>query len=262
MKAHPLRAALAALLLLVLLIGCGGADGETAEVTVVAEAPAQPTKPPPIVEANDTPPPGVPLEEVGDEDGEAGDAAEPELPTAVPTEEPTEAPPTAAATETPTVAPTAIPPTAAPVVVQPPPAQPTAVPPTPVPPTAVPQQGANGLIASHFAIQPRAELFVNGDIWFEFVIANSTGGEVPFDALGVMPKKDGVDRPEWYQHSYGGNNDVISPGGLSWDDHINLPEAGNYTLRMVVCFSGPACLGQTGTWHTLSNEIPVTVTQK
>jgi hypothetical protein len=139
--------------------------------------------------------------------------------------------------------------------------QPTAVPPTStaVPPTPAPQIGANGLVASHFAIQSRANLVVNGDVWFEFVISNSTGGDVPFDALGVMPKKDGVDRPQWYQHSYGGNDDVISPGGLTWDDHINLPEAGNYTLRMVVCFDGAACTAQTGTWHTLSPEIPVTI---
>jgi hypothetical protein len=249
---------LAALGLCVLLISCGGGGDATEEVTEEAPAvAAQPTKPPPIVEANETAPPAVPLEEVGSEEGEAGDAAaEPELPTAIPTEVPTEAPPTAAATETPTVAPTAIPPTAAPVVVQP-----TAVPPTAtiVPPTAAPQLGANGLIASHFAIQERANLVVNGDVWFEFNIANSTGNDVPFDALGVMPKKDGVDRPQWYQHSYGGNDDVIPPGGLTWDDHINLPEAGNYTLRMVVCFDGPACQAQTGTWHTLSAEIPVTI---
>ena len=89
--------------------------------------------------------------------------------------------------------------------------------------------------------------------------ANSTSGDVAFDALGVMPKKDGVDRKEWYQHSYGGNNDIIPRSGLTWDDHINLPEAGNYTLRMVVCFDGPACLAQTGTWHTLSPEIAVTI---
>jgi len=127
------------------------------------------------------------------------------------------------------------------------------------PPTAAPPLGANGLTASHFAIQDRAQLTVNGDIWFEFHVANSTSGDVPFDALGVMPKKDGVDRPQWYQHSWGGNNDVIPVGGLSWDDHINLPEAGNYTLRLVICFDGPACQAQNGTWHNLSPEIPVTI---
>ena len=128
-----------------------------------------------------------------------------------------------------------------------------------VPPTAVPQVGANGLTASNFAIQPRASLTVNGDIWFEFTVANATGGEVAFDALGVMPRKDGNDRREWYQHSWGGNNDVIPSSGLTWDDHINLPEAGNYTLRLVVCFDGAACKQQKGTWHTLSQEIPITV---
>jgi hypothetical protein len=253
MKRYPLRAALAAFLLLILLVACGGAAGAPAEVTVVAGPTAQPTKPPPIVESMDTPSPAVPLQEV--EDGENGDAAEPALPTAVPTEAPTEAPPTEVPTETPTAEPTAIPPTARPVV------QPTAIPPTatPAPPTPTPQLGVNGLIASHFAIQDRADLVVNGKVWFEFNIANSTGGDVPFDALGVMPKKDGVDRPEWYQHSYGGNNDVVPSGGLNWEDHIDLPEAGNYTLRMVICFDGAACKAQTGTWHTISQEIPITI---
>lgn len=256
MKRNISTAAMAAFLLsLLILAGCGGeTPAETAAETVVAEAPAaEATKPPPVVAANTVvanpadsaqPPAG----------GNEGAADAPALPTAIPTVAPTEAPPTAVPTDTPV--PTPVPPTAAPVIVQP-----TAVPPTAtsVPPTAVPQQGANGLIASHFAIQDRAQLTVNGDVWFEFTVANSTSGDVPFDALGVMPKKNGVDRREWYQHSYGGNNDVIPRSGLSWDDHINLPEAGNYTLRLVVCFDGAACTAQTGTWHTLSQEIPVTI---
>ena len=250
----PIAALAAFLLALLILAGCGGeTPAETAAETVVAEAPAaEPTKPPPVVAAN-TVDPGLAVQPpAGEEDGDAADA--PAMPTAVPTVAPTEAPPTEVPTDTPV--PTAVPPTSAPVIVQP-----TAVPPTAtsVPPTAAPQLGANGLIASHFAIQDRAQLTVNGDVWFEFTIANSTAGDVPFDALGVMPRKDGTDRPQWYQHSYGGNNDVIPRSGLSWDDHINLPEAGNYTLRMVVCFDGAACTAQTGRWHTLSQEIPVTI---
>lgn len=255
-------AAVTALLLSLWLVGCGGTPAETAPpATDVAEVPAATaTKPPPVVAVN---PPAVVVNPPGTS-GESGNAtsgdpgAPPALPTAVPTVAPTEAPPTAEPTATP-------PPTAAPVVVQPvappPAAPPTAVPPTAVPPTAAPA-GVNGLIATHFALQPRADLVTNGDIWFEFNVANSTGSDVGFDALGVMPKKDGVDRPQWYQHSWGGNNDVIPPGGLSWDDHINLPEAGNYTLRLVVCFDGPACQAQKGTWHTLSPEIPITVVQR
>jgi hypothetical protein len=131
---------------------------------------------------------------------------------------------------------------------------------TTAPPTAVPQTGANGLTASHFAVQDRAEFSVNGSVWFEFNVANSTGGEVPYNALGVMPKKDGVDRPDWYQQSYGGPDSTIKPGGLAWEDRIRLPEAGNYTIRLVICFDGfDACLQQRGQWHSLSPEIPITI---
>lgn len=74
-----------------------------------------------------------------------------------------------------------------------------------------------------------------------------------------MLKKDGVDRPDWYQHSWGGKNDVISPNGLSHEDNIRLPEAGNYTLRLVMCFEGyNACING-GPWVTMSQEIPVTI---
>jgi hypothetical protein len=216
---------------------------------VAPPAAAVPTKPPPVVAENNPPNP-TPADPAIQE---PADIDAPPLPTAIPTVVATEAPPLLTATST--LPPTTVAPTAAPVV------QPTAIPPTAtvVPATATPQLGANGLLASHFALQARAQMVVNGDIWFEFTIANSTAGDVAFDALGVMPRKDGTDRPQWYQHSYGGNNDVIPTGGLSWDDHINLPEAGNYTLRMVVCFDGPACLAQTGTWHTLSPEIPITI---
>lgn len=257
-KRHVIGAAAAAFLLSLLLIGCGGAaenePGLTPEATVPAVA-AQATKPPPVVAANTAVAPAATSETAAPGD-EAPDGDAPALPTAVPTVAPTEAPPTEAPSATPTTAPTAIPPTAKPVV------QPTAAPPTAtaVPPTPVPQVGANGLIASNFAVQDRAELTVNGSVWFEFNVANQTGGEVSYNALGVMPRKDGVDRPEWYQQSYGGPDSTIKPGGLEWEDNIKLPEAGNYTLRLVICFDGfDACLQQRGQWHTLSPEIPITI---
>ena len=254
MKRQQFAAALAAFFLSGLLIGCGGNNppAESAEATIVAQpTTADPTKPPPVVVAAT----GAPVIETPADDAPSGAGEDaPALPTAIPTVAPTEAPPTEVPTDTPV--PTA-PPTARPVVVQP-----TAVPPTAtaVPPTPAPQIGANGLVASNFAVQSRADLTVNGDVWFEFTVANSTGGEVPYNALGVMPKKDGVDRREWYQQSYGGPDSTIKPGGLSWEDHIELPEPGNYTLRLVICFDGfDACLQQRGTWHTLSAEIPVTI---
>ncbi len=264
MKRNQARAAMAAFLMMMLLFGCGGDGGEaTAETTpeatvaVAAEPTEEPTKPPPVVVAQATAEiisTSAVVVTVDAGGGQGSDPNAPALPTAMPTVAPTATP---AVTDTPPPTATPVPPTAAPVVVQP-----TAVPPTatPVPATAAPQIGANGLVASNFAIQSRAELTVNGAVWFEFNVANSTGGEVSYNAIGVMPRKDGVDRRDWYQQSYGGPDSTIKPGGLAWEDHIKLPEPGNYTLRLVVCFDGfDACLQQKGTWHNLSGEVPVTI---
>lgn len=174
-------------------------------------------------------------------------------PTAAPndTAQPTAiaAQPTTAATNTPV-----------PVVVVPPP---TAVPPTAVPPTAVPPTpkpvDTFGLTATYFGLQDRSQFFPGGDVWFEFQIANTLGAPVSFGALGVMPKKDGVDRPEWYQHSWGGNNDAIPVNGLAADDRIILNERGNYTLRLVICFSDYNSCRAGGPWISLSPEIPITI---
>lgn len=174
------------------------------------------------------------------------------------TPEPTDTPDS---TDTPEA--TAIPPTntAAPIQpTSPPPPPPTAVPPTePPPPPPPPPIGANGLVASSFTVDG-SEFKEKESIWFEFDIANSTGGEVNYNSLGVMPKKDGVDRPEWYQQSWSGENSVVKPGGKSWKDNIKLPEAGDYTLRLVICFDGfKACTTGGGTFHSLSGEVPVTI---
>lgn len=138
----------------------------------------------------------------------------------------------------------------------------TAVPPTNTPPPPPPPPiGVAGLIASHFALQPRSSYTVNGQIWFEFTVSNSSGGSVAFECLGVMPRKDGGDRPQWVQVSWGGNNDVVPTGGINnHEDHIELPEAGNYTLRLAISFdSYSTCSNGGGTWHSLSQEIPVTI---
>lgn len=270
MKRNRARAAMAAFLLMMLLMGCGGGGEETAEATIEATAAVatepteEPTKPPPVVVAQGTAEANsagavivtVATEGQGGEatGGQGSDPNAPALPTAMPTVAPTDTP---AVTDTPPPTNTAVPPTAAPVIVQP-----TAIPPTAtaIPATATPQVGANGLVASNFAIQSRAELTVNGSVWFEFTVANNTGGPISYNAIGVMPRKNGVDRPDWYQQSYGGRNSSVDPGGFSWEDRIKLPEAGAYTLRLVVCFDGyDTCLQHKGTWHNLSGEIPVTI---
>ena len=190
------------------------------------------------------------------------------LPPAVVIELPTNTPlpATATAMSTDTPAPATIPPTSTPVPI-PPTSAPVFVPPTntAVPPTATaaptaPPIGVAGLVASHFALQSRSQFTVNNAIWFEFTVSNSTGGDVSYNAIGVMPRKDGVDRQDWYQQTYGGPNARVRPGGLSWEDNIKIPETGNMTLRLVVCFDGfDNCLAGGGTWHSLSPEIPITI---
>jgi len=173
--------------------------------------------------------------------------------------------PTATPEQTATPEATAVPPTSTPAPVQPtsppPPPPPTAVPPTePPPPPPPPPIGANGLVASYFALTEDSEFKPNKQVWFEFVIANQTGNDVPYNSLGVMPNKDGNDRVEWYQQSYSGRNSTIGPGGFEWKDNIKLPETGDYTLRLVICFDGfePCTTGQ-GPYQSLSGEIPITI---
>ena len=177
--------------------------------------------------------------------------------TALPTNTPVPPSPTLAPTDTPL-------PTAANTAVPPPVVQPTNPPPPPPVPTNTAESsqpsGARGLLASNFSLQERSKFGVNQQIWFDFSIINTTGGDVPYNRLGVLPKKDGADRFDWYQQSYGGPNAVIRPEGLIHEDNINLPEAGSYTLRLAICFDGyDACISGGGTWVTMSQEIPVTI---
>lgn len=181
---------------------------------------------------------------------------------AVHTNTPVPATDTPAPTDTPV--PTAVPPTNTPVPIpptSPPPPPPTAVPapPTEPPPPPPPPIGANGLVASSFVVEnPSAG--TNESVWFEFTLDNQTGSEVSYNLLGVMPRKDGVDRPEWYQQSYGGRNSTIDAGGFTWKDNIKLPETGDYGLRLVMCFDGfETCSQGTGTWHSMSGEVPVSI---
>lgn len=180
------------------------------------------------------------------------------IPTDVPTETPA-ATDTAVPTDTPLPTNTAVPiiyPTATPVppTVPPPPTATVGPPPGPQPETV------NGLSATHFALQPRSNVSVNGKIWTEFQIVNATGGDVPYSTIGVVPRKDGQDRWDFFKKSWGGNNDKIGPNGLRSEDNMYISEPGNYTLRLVICFDDyTTCRAGGGTHHTLSQEIPITL---
>jgi hypothetical protein len=137
---------------------------------------------------------------------------------------------------------------------------PVPVPPTNTPVPPPPPQDTRGLVGTGFTLLPNSVFAVNQDIWFSFGVANNSGGPVPYGALGALPKKNGVDRSEWFKMSWGGNNDSIQTGGLTAEDWIKLPETGSYTLRLVICFDAvSACKSGASPWITLSPEIPVTI---
>jgi hypothetical protein len=179
--------------------------------------------------------------------------------TPLPTSTPTETPPP---TETPLPTDTPPPPTNTPVPVVIRPANtPTPVPPTQTPvPTAVPQdtRGLSGV----FSLEGGPNFSVNEQIWFNFVVSNASGGPVYFDVLGVYPKKDGNRRADLIQASWGGNpGDAVPTAGLPHRDNIRIPEPGNYTLQLGICFDAGyhGCRAGGGTWIFLSGEIPITV---
>ncbi|MCA9916577.1 MAG: hypothetical protein KC445_01435 [Anaerolineales bacterium] len=231
----------------VLLLRDGGATATEAEPTaaVVADVPT-----------------GVPATDVPASPTTLPPAVVEILPTntALPTDIPTA---TAVPTETalPTNTATAVPPTNVPL--------PTAVPATatPVPPTNTPvpagpqPTNANGLVGQSFVLQDwRSSLTPGGQIWYEWSIGNTSGGRVAYSTIGVMPRRNGQDIVAWYQNNWGGNNDSMPVEGLSWPSWMSIPEAGDYTLRLVVCFDGfQNCLNGGGTFYTLSQEIPVSI---
>lgn len=228
----------------ILLLNVTNTSTETVQNTAIPTVEEVAVIPTDTVEPTDLPAPEIEIL--------VTDTPEPS-PTPTDTPEPT-ATPEASATPEPTATNTPAP---APVVVIP---TNTPVPPTATPaPTAVPVN-TQGLTGTNFAIQPRSNYVVNGEIWYEFTVQNNAGGPVAFQGLGALPRKGGVDRGDLFKLSWGGNNDSIPTAGLSAEDWIKLPETGNYTLRLVICFDAlESCKSGASPWVTLSPEVPVTI---
>ena len=181
----------------------------------------------------------------------AATIAAPASPTPVATVTPS---PTLAATDTPVPTDTAVPTDTPTATATPFPTQPPTDTPTPVP-TA----DTFGLSAN-FLVEDGSVFAVNQDIWFQFDVKNPNGIEIKYGALGLYPHKDGVDRLDLFQYSW--TNATMFADGLVWRDHISIPEPGQYTVRIAICFEETkgACQSPAARWATLSAiEIPITV---
>lgn len=186
-----------------------------------------------------------------------------ELPAPVVVALPTDTPiPTDTPTNTPIPTDTPIPATNTPEPTSTNPPPPTNVPPTstPIPPTNTPAPTSppvdtRGLVLNSFSLEGGSGPYNPGQqIWFNFNIGNTTGGDVPFGAIGVIPVKDGVTRWDMYHDSW--SNQVITPAGLVWRDNVSeIGESGSYTLQLGICFDADfnTCKSGGGNWVILSS---------
>lgn len=129
--------------------------------------------------------------------------------------------------------------------VQPPPA-PTAVPPTATPKpqptnTPVPQVDTRGLSSTSYYVENAPGPFgVNDPIWFNMQVVNSNGWDVEYESWGTYVAESKQFQKSWTTNSF-------RPGtNESWRDRVKIPQAGNYTLYMRVCFMDGYCANLAG----------------
>ena len=136
-----------------------------------------------------------------------------------------------------------------------PPATATPIPPTPIPATLTPAFTATSAapvastvkgIRGDYMRLKSTSVGVNGEIWFDFQVTNTTGDVVPYNGLG--PVVVGVkSKPSWGDDKLGANQ------VLSWTDHFEIGTAGKYTVYLGICFLGSrsACESNSTGWSLL-----------
>jgi hypothetical protein len=138
-----------------------------------------------------------------------------------------------------------------------PPATATPIPPTPVPATFTPVFTATsaapvantvkGIRGDYMRLRSTS-VGVNGQIWFEFKVTNTTGDTVSYAGLG--PVVVGVkSKSSWGDEKLGPNQ------VLAADDHFEIGTAGTYTVYLGICFlsNRNACDNNNTGWNLLVN---------
>ena len=104
-----------------------------------------------------------------------------------------------------------------------------------------------------------ASYAVNESIWVNLRIHNPGSSDQKFGAWGVYAN------PYIFRFFNGdGDADKVGAGTeKDWRDHIEIPAAGTYDLRMVICLDTSTNCGATtppaANWYYLSDAIPVTI---
>jgi hypothetical protein len=126
--------------------------------------------------------------------------------------------------------------------VQPPPA-PTAIPATatPVPPTATPAPDTRGLVLDNFWVEGAPGPYGTGQqIWFNWVIRNTSPYEVGYKILGGWVQETGNHKNSWTDSSF-------TPGQRhEWRDWLSIGAPGTYHIYLRICFNDGVCLNLSG----------------
>jgi hypothetical protein len=136
-----------------------------------------------------------------------------------------------------------------------PPATATPIPPTPVPATFTPVFTATSAapvvntvrgIRGDFMRLRSTSVGVNGEIWFDFKVTNTTNNTVSYSGLG--PVVVGVkSKSSW-------GDEKLDPNQvLAADDHFEIGTAGKYTVYLGICFlsNRTACDNNNTGWDLL-----------
>jgi uncharacterized protein YraI len=150
------------------------------------------------------------------------------------------------------------------IAAPPPPATATPVPPTATPKPAItntpaPAPGGSqsrGIRGDYFRVRSSSAP-VNGDLWFEFSATNTTMTAQYVGGLGaIIP---GVwSQPSWGDFSW---TPPYSESVLEWEDHINVPKAGTFTIYLGICWlsSRSACEADLSGWDLISPGVTITI---
>ena len=110
--------------------------------------------------------------------------------------------------------------------------------------------GANGIQTMDFHMEATSGA-VNQSMWFDFSVANITGGDITFGILAAHTDQ-GFTADSWHGLLKAGQQ-------LTWRDHINFGTAGTYQVYLGICYSTHDDCKGSAPWTRLSNSTAVII---
>jgi hypothetical protein len=131
-------------------------------------------------------------------------------------------------------------------------------------PTAVQMYTYDGFRGNYFRLLS-ASAARNEDVWFEFSVTNTNPNARYIGGLGAYWNSCTVVPGSVYctQASWGDFTFSATPPDnvIEWNDHLNIPTSGTYSVRLGICFLGSRtnCENNPSQWHPLSDPITLVI---